>query len=72
MNDLKRIEAAARAISTSKGRNPDDKASYGTNQDAIKRLGFPEMDPFKHGVWVCDIEEAAKIVAVIDALRKLD
>lgn len=70
MNDLKRIEIAARAISKSKGRDPDSKSSYGINQDAIKRLGFGEMDPYKVGVWACDIEEAAKIIAVIDAVKE--
>jgi hypothetical protein len=68
-NDVRRIEIAAKAICRSKGRNPEDRISYGFVTEMAQRIGFPGLDPYKDGVWVCEIEEAAKIVAVIDALK---
>lgn len=67
--DVERIEFVARAISKSKGRNPDEKTSYGFNPAIAERFGFGGRNPYEEGVWLCDIEEAARFIAAFDAAQ---
>lgn len=67
--DAQRIARVARAISKSKGRNPDAKTSVNFDPEAAERLGFPEKRPHEDGVWLCDLQEAATFVAAFDAAQ---
>lgn len=66
--DKDRIERVARALSVAKGRDPDEKISLGYLEGENQRLGF-EASPFQGGVWLCEVPEAAKFVAAMDALK---
>lgn len=62
------IEATARAICISLGRQPDDKVMYAYSQEAVDRAGFVGKLPGVDGAWVCSIPEAATFVAAHEAL----
>ncbi len=71
--DKERIEAAARAICTAAGNDPDGNVMYGRyNPDVARRFGFPDYDLRDRRTWMDFIEEASNHVAAFDALRDFD